>query len=292
VHNQWGTRCRETITGRFGRLSVSDTAEVRSLDCSQACHGSAWLEPPAEIDGVLYRPGPIPESIYLLGWLLTAAADHEGHVLMAGLGSGAGPIAMAWTFPSLRLTVAEIDPVVIGLARRHFPLLAYFESQGRIRIVAQDIVELVQASNEDHWTMACLDAYEDSTRLHCPSALLQALRGRADGIWLNVLDDGFFTATRHFADLLIAHGWTPASVMAMDDFTSDFMSGNVLLGTRPLDLVALDDFAPFAALDHRNADRAHAQLRSLIKQTRPWSALVRAQEGGGPPLATSVKNVD
>jgi hypothetical protein len=266
--------CRELCVGRFGQLSVSDHGGVRTLSCSGICHGSMWLDPPAVIDGMIYRPGPIPEAEYLLGWLLAAAARPDGHVLMAGLGSGAGPIALAWAFPELRITVAEIDPAVVELARRHFPLLPYYEQQGRIRVVTQDIVELAWTSTTNDWSLACLDAFENGSHLHCPPALLQALHGRAEALWLNVLEVDNYRQTRRYADLLIDCGWEPTAVMAIvEPAGGGLMYGNVLLGTQPLALERLRNFAPFTALDHRQSQATHAELRSLIARTKPWESV-------------------
>lgn len=263
----------ELAEGRFGQLSVCDAGGIRSLSCTWACHGSAWIEPAVEIGGVRFQPGPLPESLYLLSWLLAAAARPDGHVLMAGLGPGVGPIALAWAFPDLRITVVEIDPAMITLARRHFPLLAHYEALGRIRIVQQDIVEHVWQANDADWSIACLDAYQDTTSLYSPTALLQALHGRADAVWMNILEANGFEVTRRYADTLIDTGWQPECVMPVHDHADGVMCGNVLLGTVPLDQQALSGFAPFAGIDHPFAVRAQAQLVNLLSRARPWSTV-------------------
>jgi hypothetical protein len=263
----------ELVKGRFGQLSVCDGGGIRSLSCTWACHGSVWIEPAVEIGGVRFLPGPLPESLYLLTWLLAAAARPDGHVLMAGLGAGVGPIALAWAFPALRITVVEIDPEMITLARRHFPLLAHYEAQGQIRIVRQDIVEHVWQATDNDWSIACLDAYQETTSLYSPSALLQALHGRADAIWMNILESNGFEVTRRYADTLIDAGWQPQCVMPVQDHTEGIMCGNVLLGTQPIDVQALSTFAPFSSIDHPFAQRANAQLANLLTHVRPWSTV-------------------
>ena len=259
--------------GLFGQLSVSDTADVRSLGCSWACHGSVWIEPAVHLDGVTYSPGPVPESVYLLGWLIAAAARPDGHVLMAGLGSGVGPIALAWAFPDLTVTVVEIDPAIIAMARQWFPLLAYYEAQGRIRIVTDDILAHVWQAPETDWSVACLDAYKEIPRLHAPSSLLQALHGRVDQIWMNILEDGGTQVTDRYAELLIDTGWEPAAVMSVHDPHGDVACGNVLLSTAMPDRNALAAFTPFAAIDHARARLADRQIAMLLSHLRSWTSV-------------------
>ncbi len=265
---------REVVTGRFGTLTVSDEDGVRALCCDSACHGASWLEPAVPIDGVLVQPGPIPESIYQLGWLLAAAARPTGHVLMAGLGPGAGPVALAWAYPKLRITVVEVDPVIVALARRQYPLLAHFERTGQIRIVIQDIVEHVWQATDGDWSLACLDAYANVNSIYCPSELLQGLHGRAEAVWVNVLEEHERLLTRRQAQVLEDAGWPPAVIMPIRDPIEGTLWGNVLIGTQPLDREALLGFAPFATLDHANAARAQAQLDTLIGLTHPYLAIV------------------
>lgn len=264
---------REVLMGRFGQLSVSDSEGVRSLSCSWACHGSSFLLPAAELAGGRLEPGPVPESDYMLGWLIAAAARPDGHVLMGGLGSGAGPIALAWAFPRLHVTVVEIDPLIVALARRHFPLLGHFEAAGRIAVVEQDVVEHVWQAGGADWSLACLDAYRDSASLYCPSALLQALHGRAAAVWLNILEDAAFDVTRRFADVLIDTGWSPACVLPVNEVPHGIPRGNVLLGTQAPAMTALRGFQPFGALDHPHARKADARLAGMLARQQPWARI-------------------
>ena len=257
--------------GRFGQLSISDSENVRSLGCSWACHGSVWIDPSVDLDGVTYSPGPVPESVYLLGWIIAAAAKPDGHVLMAGLGSGVGPIALAWAFPDLTVTVVEIDPAIIALARQWFPLLAYYEAQGRIRIVTDDILAYVWKAQDADWSVACLDAYEDEPRLLAPSSLLQALHGRADQIWMNILEEDGSQVTDRYAALLIDTGWEPTAVMPVHDPPGDVACGNVLLSTVMPDRALLSAVQPFSIIDDPIARRADRQILTLLSHLRRWT---------------------
>lgn len=268
--------------GRFGQLSVSDSEGVRSLDCNWACHGSSFLLPAGELAGASHQPGPVPESDYMLGWLIAAAAAPDGHVLMGGLGSGAGPIALAWAFPRLRVTVVEIDPAIIALARRHFPLLPALEAAGRIAVVQQDVVEHVWRARDAGWSLACLDAYRDSSGLYCPPALLQALHGRAAAVWLNILEGADFAATRQLADALVDTGWTPVSVLPVNEVPQGTERGNVLLGTQAPAMPLLRGFRPFGGLDHPHARKADARLAGMLARRQAWSRIALADHGPDP----------
>jgi predicted O-methyltransferase YrrM len=246
---------------------VADFNGVRSLSCDWACHGSAWLEPTVEIADGRYRPGPVPEPGYLVGWLLAAAARPDGHLLMAGLGSGAGLIALAWAFPRLRITVVEIDPEIIRLARGHFPLLGHFERQGNLAVCQGDIQEHVRMSTAGDWDITCLDAYGNSSEPFCNEGLLLDLHGRTRDVWVNVLDDGQPPRLRRFAGLMIDCGWRPRCQIAVHDPDDGEMCGNILLGTRMPDTYGLRSFRPFADFDHPHALRAHRQIDSLLNHT-------------------------
>lgn len=256
--------------GRFGRLSVTDGHGIRSLNCDWACHGSAWLEPGADIAGTTVFPGPIAESGYLIGWLLAVAAKPSGQVLMAGLGSGAGLITLAWAFPALRITVVEIDPAIITLARAHFPLLAHYEQTGTIHIVEADILDHVRQSTTEGWDVTCLDAYGNSSEPFCNQHLLMDLHGRTGDLWVNVLDDDQPPKLRRFAELMLDCGWRPRCQIPVHDPDDGEMCGNILLGTRMIDTYGLRSLRPFAAFDHPHATRAHRQIDLLLNHTQRY----------------------
>ncbi len=264
--------------GRFGHLTVTDAGGLRGLFCGADCHGTAWLEPAVTVAGEYYRPGPIPEADYLLAWLLAASPDPAGHVLMAGLGSGVGPIALAWAYPELRITVAEIDPAIIALAREHFPLLRAYERSGRLTIIARDILDVVWAPGAAQWSLACLDAYQEQERFYCPGPLLQGLHGRADAVWLNILEVVDLRATCAYGEALLSAGWEPSCVLPIPEPGGGPHFGNVLLGTQRPATAALMNFTPFAGLEHPRADAAHRILARFAAALRPWAAVIEGED--------------
>lgn len=77
----------------------------------------------------------------------TAAASHGEcgsslSVLVLGLGGGALPAFLAHQFPQLQVTVVEVDPAVVSVARRCFG--AEESGSGRVRVVTADAFSVVE----------------------------------------------------------------------------------------------------------------------------------------------------
>ena len=253
--------------GLFGQLRVIDEQGRRTLECGPACLGASWLEPGVLVEGTTVLPGPLPAANYLLGWLMAATDRRDERILMAGLGCGAGPIALAAAYPNLHVTVAEIDPTVTALARTYWPLLGHYERQGRITILTEDIRDTVRRASDGPWSIACLDAFVDDEALVCPPDLLDGLHGLVDDLWLNLLDWEDYEVARRYGDLLEHHGWPPACLMPIHDGEDDAMAGNVLLGTRrpkrrPMQL--------FHDMPGPRAERIRHDLRIIQSRIVPW----------------------
>jgi len=222
----------ERAHGSFGELMVCDDSACRSLWCEAQCLGSLYLDPPAAMGG----PGPIPEATYVLGWLMAAHAQPRARILMGGLGCGAGPLALLHHFPDCRIDVAEIDPVVIDLARRHVPLLASLEASGAVTIHATAVEDLVRTAPADAWDLALMDCFQYGAEAFCPDRLLVDLRSRCGAVWLNVVDDARGSRTQQWKRRFAEAGWPTPTALAMIqvDLEVAYFSGNYLLGTAPL----------------------------------------------------------
>ena len=78
-------------------------------------------------------------------------------VLMAGLGGGTLPTALAALLPNVRIDVVEIDPAVVEAARTYFD----FQESDRIRVHIRDARVFVKRALQQgrHYDLVVLDAY-------------------------------------------------------------------------------------------------------------------------------------
>lgn len=79
-------------------------------------------------------------------------------ILLLGLGGGSSLFWLRRRFPKSHLTVVEIDPVMIEIAKKYFHI-------GRIKdltIVNQDAVEFIRNCKlrTDHWSLILMDCYQ------------------------------------------------------------------------------------------------------------------------------------
>ncbi len=149
-----------TAQGMFGKITVGQTEERRYLHIEQEREGSFYL-----IDG---KPSHLPASQYTAGFLPAGchfnANTKATNALMLGLGAGAGVIALLSNFSQLHITVVEIDPAIIELSCRYFPLLTYYINNGRLNIICQDAINFVQTHSQahasTHFDFAIIDIYQ------------------------------------------------------------------------------------------------------------------------------------
>ena len=108
-------------------------------------------------------PGTLNNSAYIsmlpAGILLNKTLPAKPQVLVVGLGSGVGIAHLLHHFPQATVEVVDIDPAVIRMVRDHFPMMAWFESQGRVRFVARDARAHIRAQAGHGFNLVVLDAY-------------------------------------------------------------------------------------------------------------------------------------
>lgn len=116
-------------------------------------------EPPSAASG----PGTLNNSPYIslfpAGLLLNREPPAAPRVLVVGLGSGIGIAHLAHHFPTAEIEVVDIDPAVIAIVREHYPLLAWLERAGRLRLVARDARAHIRARRGHGFHLIVLDAY-------------------------------------------------------------------------------------------------------------------------------------
>lgn len=137
-------------------------------------------------------------------------------ILLLGLGGGSALFWFRRRFPKSHLTVVEIDPVMIEIARKYFHI-------GRIKdltIVNQDAVEFIKncklqtstksrsASGGDHWSLILMDCYQG---FKTPAGfvdvkVLQKMKRAGENVLLNRLYwDQHKTATDDFVAKISHH---------------------------------------------------------------------------------------
>jgi spermidine synthase len=96
-------------------------------------------------------------------------------VLIVGLGGGAFPTFLRHYYPDAHVTVVELDPEVIVVAKRFFA----FKEDDRCRAVCADGRKFIEAS-KDQYDLIVLDAYgaQDIPRALATAEFLRAVQGR------------------------------------------------------------------------------------------------------------------
>ena len=167
AYEQWcAMNPEETVVlaveeGMFGKVKVIDIAEVRTLWIDNQSQGSVCKKPAANECEPTCRPGPGFLSSYFvaLGFLLLGCKLPHSSGLVLGLGCGASLVMNLACFPQMRLTVVEIDPVVIRLCLTFFPLVQHYIDAGRLEIVEAD-AEAFLASNRKQFDFIQFDVYQ------------------------------------------------------------------------------------------------------------------------------------
>ncbi len=160
----------ELSNGLFGQISVGETydftSSVRWMKINNEMEGQVFSFPDASFFSSLSsEPGAVAASRYLYAFVIAAWQFPNEHGLVLGLGAGAGITMLLALFPNLLLTVVEIDPQVIRFARRYFPLISFYESQGRLQIVESD-AEAYLDQCQDSFRFALLDLFSGDEENH------------------------------------------------------------------------------------------------------------------------------
>ena len=136
--------------GLFGPITVTQDNDKRYLFINNELQGQVFL------DKKTSEPSLQSASIFADAWLIPAFHNPIAEVLIVGLGAGAGVLHLLNHFPDIKITVVEIDPVMIEVAIKYFPLLNQFKD--RLSIINQDICEFVETNNKV-FNFTCLDAF-------------------------------------------------------------------------------------------------------------------------------------
>jgi len=244
--------------GLFGTITLRDVISgERQLLISDQVQGGAYLDPPASIVDPEARqgPGPISSSVYTLGWFLAGAQHPTGSGLMVGLGSGAGAIDLIYNFPGIDLTIIEIDPAVVDLAQRGFPLLELYQDTGNLSIIEADATEYL-TNSKDRWDFALVDGYTGGQSV--VTSYLPALCQRSDDIYVNCIDTLGGESMLEVTKLLLDEGHEVQDVLRalplhlLEDYPFP-SKANWIITTVDPNSFSVENFLPYPDLDHPKA---------------------------------------
>lgn len=244
--------------GMFGPISIIDREGQRQLLIGAQNQGGSVL-----VNGT---PGPIGGSSYLTGWLVAGSQNPESEGLMVGLGSGAGAVALLYCFPDMRLTVVEIDPMIIRLATKHFPLVEQYQDEGRLRIVNDDASDFLAKALEqdDQWDVGYADAYQGSNDIHLPEQQIMGLAGTCDHVWFNMIETAGGPKVKALQKLMRE---LECPLVASYDANPDYSKHavrNLILTTQKINPETADAFVPYEDLDSDEAGQAVARYIELL----------------------------
>ncbi|GAB6877582.1 fused MFS/spermidine synthase [Thermaerobacter litoralis] len=149
----------------YHHLRVEDRGDSRFLRFDNSWQSGMYLHDPVtarfEYTDVMHA-----------GWALNPQAQK---VLLVGLGGGSIPKRVLSSYPGVSIDVAELDPVVVDVARRFFHL----PSDPRLRVFVEDGRRFVRRSPE-RYDLVLLDAYyADAIPFHLTTRqFLEEVKGR------------------------------------------------------------------------------------------------------------------
>jgi len=249
----------------FGKIEIVDAEDARYLLLSGQIQGGSFHHPSAQstVPG-LRGVGAVAASSYMAGWLLAGAMHPAASVVCVGLGSGAGIIQLLACCPSVDVTVVEIDPVMVEVARKAFPLLQYYEMVGRLNIATADAKDYLDS--EDMFDVGLADAY-DGTSYNIKDSYMPALFSRCKHVYANVIDAITGQSTRHLLEL--AHKFDKPikyrlhATVDQPIESAQYQPANWIMTTDNLNPLLLDQLHPFnelpdcAAIEYANQSYAH-----------------------------------
>ncbi|PPT05321.1 hypothetical protein CKA32_005813 [Geitlerinema sp. FC II] len=262
---------QETVTlareeGLFGTVWVLDEPETRFLCIGEQSQGSATKSPSACQWEANCRcgPGPLSESYFASAFLLVGCQMPESSGLVLGLGAGAGVTMSLACFPKLRLTVVEIDPVVIRMCLTFFPLVQHYIDTGRLEIIQADAIAFLNANRRRFDFLQC-DVYQgdlDFPASFASQEFIKTIRQTSPFLFVNIIGE---LNSPHLRRVLAAFD-------AADRPLSTIYTGESLekSKTEPINWFGLTQeanvprgFVPFANLSTPSAERVRQHFRDL-----------------------------
>lgn len=182
----------DAVHGAVGEIRIVETPLVRRMIIEDTVQGGCYKVPDATAsfaDGP-HGPGPVTEAPYQLAWLMAGWRNPKAKALMLGMGCGSGAIGLLYHFPDLTLDVIEVDPLVVDMALRYFPLVRRYQQQQRLRIVVADAYN-VPIACDTVYDFVIIDLAFDQMikdKLEKLDMLIGSVASQTTEIWLNTID--------------------------------------------------------------------------------------------------------
>ena len=246
-------------------ISLKDTPDARQLLMNNQVQGAAFFNPPASVvDQDLIGPGPIPACRYMAGWLAAAALEPFASAVMVGLGSGAGAVAYLHE-SNADLTVVEIEPDVIILAEKGFPLLKYYQDIGRLNIIAGKAEDVL--NGEEIYDVGMCDAYTGENAL--VEAVLMPTLNSCKTFWCNYISVYGDKDQMQLLTELAMTGKPATGLFAASGLVHGIatcMLSNWVVTNADLNSEVLDAYQPFEKFDDASAEWIRQAYTDLISR--------------------------
>lgn len=137
-------------TGDFGRVRVTERADgLRALVTGDGRARQSAIYPG--------RPLHLELAYSRVGMIGLALLPRNAHVLFVGLGGGAMPMYAHRILPAAHIEVAEIDPLIVDVAREYFA----FAPDSLLVVHTGDGRAFIERTVPDTYDLIVLDAFSD-----------------------------------------------------------------------------------------------------------------------------------
>ena len=255
--------------GPHGTVRVVDTQKSRKLIVGAMVQGGCFLEPSATsiYSDAPSGPGPVFELGYQVAWLAAGRRHPEGYGLMLGLGCGAGVVALLHHFPGLHVDAVEIDPMMASLAREYFPLVRYFERQGRLGIIVEDAMGFLTSTSRTY-DFVLADIATDSRQDGTPSSsspFVERILAVTSEVWFNAISSLDFPALHRLLGRFDECD-SPVKMLMSTERISAWLPirRNWILSTADIDMDDLRALTPYPEVDGDNVSMVRHAYRELL----------------------------
>jgi len=255
--------------GLFGKIEIVDSHEARYLLLNDQIQGGGYLNPAAtEFFPGMHGPGCVAASSYMMGWVVAGVQNANASGVMIGLGSGCGVTQMLYLCPKIDLTVVEIDPAMVDVATKAFPLLQRYILEGRLNIVTADASDYLKTS--DVFDIGLADAY-DGMSYNLKSSYMAQLFDKSGAVYANCIDKVDGKATRNLIQLAKSKGKPIQhrlhATIDQPISAAEYQPANWIMTSDVLMPRVLDTFMPFVDMSNCPAiDFATESYAHLISQ--------------------------